>query len=276
MGAVEAIVLAVVQGLTEFLPVSSSGHLALGHWLLGLGAEETELPLAFVVFVHFGTLMAVVVYYWSDLAEIVRDVFRPNRAEGEGETCGWGRRLLILLVVATLPAILAVLVEDQIETLLNLPWAVGVALLITGTALIVSERLGRRVKADRETKPLDALLVGFAQMAAVVPGISRSGSTIAAGLGVGFKRDWAARFAFLMSVPAILGGTIFKLKDLIEAGGDGALGLYLLCGLISAVTGYVAIRLVIGAVQTSNLKWFAIYCYVVGVAAIIADVAGLL
>ncbi len=276
MSTLEAISLAIIQGLTEFLPVSSSGHLALGHWLFDHGGEGEALPLEFVVLVHFGTLVAVVVYYWSDLAEIVVDVFKPRREAGEGETCGWGRRLLILLVVATIPAIFAVLVEDHVEALMNIPWAVGCALLVTGTALVVSERVGKRVKSDRETTAVDALLVGIAQMAAIIPGISRSGSTIAAGLGVGFKREWSARFAFLMSVPAIFGGTLYKLKDLIEQGAGGALGLYLLCFVISAVTGYVAIRLVIGAVQSQNLKYFAVYCYTIGLLAIIADLSNIL
>lgn len=273
MSTLEAIALSVIQGLTEFLPVSSSGHLALGHWLLG--ARE-ELPLEFVVLVHCGTLVAVVVYYWSDLVEIVQDVFRPRRETGDAESCGWGRRLLLLLVVATLPAIIGVLFEDRVEMLMNTPWAVGCALLVTGTALIVSERVGKRVKADRDTTPTDALIVGIAQTAAITPGISRSGSTIAAGLGVGFKREWSARFAFLMSIPAILGGTVYKAKDLIEQGASGAMGLYLLCFAIAAVTGYVAIKLVIGAVQSQNLKWFAAYCYLVGLLAIIADLSNII
>jgi len=157
---------------------------------------------------------------------------------------------------------------------MNLPWAVGCALLVTGTALLISERLGRRLKSDRQTTAVDALLVGVAQAVAVVPGISRSGSTISAGLAVGFEREWAARFAFLMSVPAILGGTVFKLKDLIEQGAGGGLGLYAVCLVVSAVTGYLAIRLVIGAVQSRNLKWFAVYCYAMGLLAIAADLSG--
>jgi len=273
MSTLEAISLAIIQGLTEFLPVSSSGHLALGHWLFG--ARE-ELPLEFVILVHFGTLVAVIVYFRADLLEIIRDVFRPSREAGEGETRGWGRRLFVLLVIATIPAIAGVIFEDQVERLMNMPWAVGCALLVTGTALIVSERVGKRVKSDRDTSALDALLIGIAQVAAITPGISRSGSTIAAGLAVGFKREWAARFAFLMSIPAILGGTVFKLKDLIGQGAGGQMGLHFACFVVAAVTGYVAIRLVIGAVQSQNLKWFAGWCYAVGLLAIIADVSHLM
>ena len=275
MVTLEAITLAIIQGLTEFLPVSSSGHLALGHWLFGMGGDESELPIEFVVLVHFGTLVAVVLYYRADLAEIIRDVFRPGREAGAGEQCGWGRRLLLLLVVATLPAALAIALEGPVERLLNTPWAVGLALLVTGTALLVSERVGKRTKSPEQTTPGDALLVGCAQLAAVTPGISRSGSTIAAGLALGFKREWSARFAFLMSVPAILAGTLFKLKDLLEQGAGGAMALYLLCGAIAAATGYVAIWLVIGAVQSRNLRWFALYCYAVGLVVVVVDLSGL-
>ncbi|MEA3400364.1 MAG: undecaprenyl-diphosphate phosphatase [Armatimonadota bacterium] len=275
MGTLEALALAVIQGLTEFLPVSSSGHLALGHWLFGLSGEAGELPLEFVIWVHFGTLVAVVAYYWADLVEIVRDVFRPHREVAEGEVPGWGRRLLLLLIIATLPAALGLVVEDAVERVLNTPWVVGAALLVTGTALITAERLGRREKSDRQTTALDALLVGFAQLAAITPGISRSGATIAAGLGVGLKREWSARFAFLMSVPAILAGTVFKLTDLVGQEAAGALGLYAVCGLVAAATGYLAIKLVIGAVQSRNLKWFAAYCWAVGLLAIIADLSGM-
>lgn len=275
MGTLEAIVLAIMQGLTEFLPVSSSGHLALGHWLFGLGGDESELPLEFVVLVHLGTLAAVLVYYRRDLGEMLRDLFAPGCAAAEGERRGWGRRLLLLLIVATLPAGLGIVLDDVVERLLNTPWAVGCALLVTGAALLVGERMGRRTKAPGDTTALDALLVGVAQLFAIIPGISRSGSTIAAGLAVGFQREWAARFAFLMSIPAILAGSLVEAGDLIEQGAGDALGLYLLCGAIAAVTGYAAIRLVIGAVQSGNLRWFAAWCFLVGLLAIVASVSGL-
>jgi undecaprenyl-diphosphatase len=275
MGTFEAITLAIIQGLTEFLPVSSSGHLALAHWLFGVGGEGAELPLEFVVLVHLGTLVAVVVYYRHDLAEILRDLFAPRRTAPEGEQCGWGRRLLLLLVVATLPAGLGIVLDDMVEQLLNMPWAVGCALLVTGVALLVGERIGKRTKTPGDTTPLDALLVGVAQLVAITPGISRSGSTIAAGLAVGFEREWATRFAFLMSIPAILAGSLFEVGALLEQGSGGALGLYLLCGAIAAVTGYGAIRLVIGAVQSGNLRWFAAWCFLVGLLAIAVNLTGL-
>lgn len=273
MGTAEAIGLAVLQGLTEFLPVSSSGHLALAHWLVGSGHGEAEaLPLEYVVLVHFGTLLAVIVYYWRDLGKILRDVFAPG-AQAEGRRPrGWGRKLGALLIVATVPAgMVGYAAADYVEGLFNIPWLVGIALLVTGTALLISERVGSREKGDNSTTWLDAWLVGCAQSVALIPGISRSGVTIAAGLAVGFRRGWAPRFAFLMSVPVILGGSAFELRELIAQGGSGDLALYSLCGLISAMTGYVAIRMVIGVVQAGNLKYFAAYCYLVGALAIVAS-----
>lgn len=274
MGTFEAITLAIVQGLTEFLPVSSSGHLALAHWLFGVGGENADLPLEFVVLVHLGTLVAVVVYYRHDLGGILRDLAGTRRVTVEGEAPGWGRRLLVLLVVATLPAAAGLLADDVVERLLNTPWAVGCALLVTGGALLTAERIARRVKAPDDTTLLDALLVGVAQFFAITPGISRSGATIAAGLALGFEREWAARFAFLMSVPAILAGSAFEARHLLAQGVSGALGLYLLCGAIAAVTGYAAIRLVIGAVTSRNLRWFAGWCFLAGLAAIVLNLGG--
>ncbi len=278
MEPIEAIVLAVIQGLTEFLPVSSSGHLALAHWLLGGRAPiHTELPLEYVVLVHFGTLLAVVLYYAEDFAVILRDIFR-GRGSGEGRRPrGWGRKVGWLLVVATVPAaVVGVLFKGYVEALFNVPWVVGISLLITGTILLVGERVGQRNKSETETTLLDAFVVGVGQAVAIVPGISRSGSTIATGLGVGLTPEWSPRFAFLMSVPIILGGTVYEVRDLLAHGAVQNLALYSLCGLISAVFGYLAIRLVINAVRAGNLKYFAAYCYMVGILAIVVDVYGLL
>ena len=277
MGTLEAIGLAVLQGLTEFLPVSSSGHLALGHWLFEAGnGEVAELPLAFVVMVHFGTLLAVVAYYRSDLLRILRDIFAPQSEPGR-RPGWWGRRLALLLIIATIPgAVGGYLFAESIDTLINTPWAVGIALMITATALLVSERVAAHDKRDEDTGLGDAIVVGLAQMVALVPGISRSGSCIAAGLVRGFSQDWAPRFAFLLSVPVILGGTLFTLKDMVGGEGGSSLPLYGICALVSAVTGYLAIVWVIGWVRAGNLKYFAIYCYAIGLAAIIVSAGGLL
>jgi len=278
MGTAEALVLAIIQGLTEFLPVSSSGHLAIGHWLFQLGSDEgLELPLSFVVMVHFGTLLAVVAHYRRDLYEIVRDIAAPRDEESGKVKPGWGRRLALLLVIATVPGALGgFFLEDMLDTLIDIPWVVGVALLLTATALLVSERVAAQDRSEKDTTLLDAVLIGLAQMAALIPGISRSGSCIAAGLGRGFDRDWAPRFAFLMSVPVILGGTIFKVADMLSGEGAEQLGLYSLCALVSAVTGYVAVGWVIGWVRAGNLKYFSAHCYAVGLVVIVTGSLGLL
>ncbi len=278
MGIVEAIGLAIVQGLTEFLPVSSSGHLALGHWLFQAGsAEHTELPLSYVVMVHFGTLLAVLAHYWRDFARMLRDIVGAGSDDEGRAPAGWGRRLALLLIIATVPgAVGGLLLEDTLDKLIDIPWVVGVALLLTATALLVSERRAAQNRSERDTTFADTILVGLAQMAALVPGISRSGSCIAAGLGRGFDREWAPRFAFLMSVPVILGGTVFKLADMLSEGSTEELGLYGVCALVSAVTGYLAIRWVLNWVRKGNLRYFAAYCYVVGLVAIVVNTSGLL
>lgn len=278
MGIAEAIGLAIIQGLTEFLPVSSSGHLALSHWLCHLGeAECPPLPLTYVVMVHFGTLLAVVVYYRSDLWRMLQALL-PTRCCGAGRTNpARGRRLALLLVIATIPGAAAgYLFEDTVDRLMNTPLAVGIALLVTATALLVSEHIAALSRGEEQTRARDALLVGLAQMVALLPGVSRSGSCIAAGLAVGFSREWAPRFGFLMSVPVILGGTVFKVADLIGEGGAGQLGLYGLCALVSAVSGYLAIIWVLRWVQAGNLRYFAFYCYAVGVTVVVVIMGGLL
>lgn len=278
MGITEAVALAVIQGLTEFLPVSSSGHLALAHWLLGTGADrEASLPLTFVVMVHFGTLLAVVVYYRSDLGRLLAALLPARFCPLGRKEQGQGRRLALLLLIATIPgAVGGYFLEDVVEGLINTPWAVGVALLVTAAALLLSERVGKLQRGETETTVADAVLIGLAQMCALVPGISRSGSCIAAGLARGFDREWAPRFGFLMAVPVIAGGTLFKVLDLISAGDAGQLGLYGLCALVSAVTGYVAILWVLRWVRQGYLRYFALYCGIVGLAVIIVSAAGLL
>ncbi|MCD6361485.1 MAG: undecaprenyl-diphosphate phosphatase [Armatimonadetes bacterium] len=278
MGTLEAVGLAVLQGLTEFLPVSSSGHLAVGHWLFQVGAGgDAPLPLGYVVMVHLGTLVAVVVYYRRDLARICRALFMWRKSPGGRIEGGGERRLALLLVIATIPgAIGGYLFEDELDRLINTPWAVGVALLVTATALVASELLAKLQRGEQDTTVVDALVVGVAQMCALVPGISRSGSCIAAGLARGFDREWAPRFAFLMSVPVIFGGALFKIVELVTEGGADRLGLYGLCAAVSAVTGYLAIVWVLRWVRAGNLKYFAAYCYVLGATVIILHASDLL
>lgn len=263
-----ATLLALVQGATEFLPVSSSGHVALAGKLLGL--EQT--PLDFVVAVHLGTLLSVAVYYREDLWAMVRGVVAGRDAEpGLREH----RKLAALLILATIPAALAgYFLEDAIDAALGNTRAIGCALLFTALTLAVASRLGGD-RALQRTGPLQALLVGIAQAGALIPGVSRSGCTIAGGLACGFSRDWAPRFAFLLAIPAIVGGTLLQVLRLV--GGNGSDGFdpvtYLVGVLVAAVVGYLSIILVIDSVRRGNLLYYCAYCAAVGLAAILWSAA---
>ncbi len=263
MSWLTAVILGAVQGATEFLPISSSGHLVIFSRLCGCA----ELPLAFVVITHFGTLLAVVAYYRRDFADMVRSLAVWSSADPEQhEQLKQSRRLVGLLVLGTIPAALAgMLLEDYVAQLFNSLLVVGIALVITGLILLAVNWLSGRKERDSTTL-VDALLIGVAQAVALVPGISRSGLTIAAGLGRGLHRDWAPRFAFLLSAPVILGGTALEVGRLIgQPAPPTELWAYLWGGLVAAVAGYFAVHLVVKAVRQGNLIYFSAYCMVVGI-----------
>ena len=263
-----AIILGAVQGATEFLPVSSSGHLVIFSKLLNV---ETDEWLAFVVITHFGTLLAVVAYYRRDFAGIVRSLLVWSTVDSrQRQELSQARKLLGLLMLGTIPAALAgVLLEDYVVQLFSSLSAVGAALVVTGLILLAVNWLtGQR--EQKQTTIIDALLIGMAQAVALVPGISRSGSTIAAGLGLGLHRDWAPHFAFLLSVPVILGGTALEVKRLIESpAGSAQLAIYLLGGVAAAVTGFAAVHLVVRIVRQGNLIYFSVYCILLGTVTVV-------
>ena len=268
MSWLQAVVLAVVQGASEFLPISSSGHLALVARLLGVG----QLPLAFVVVVHLGTLLAVFAYYRQDFARMLKSlVIWKSADEAQHQRLAQSRRLVGLLAIGTLPAaIVGYLVEDAVQQLFGNILIVGLALIGTGLILVAANWL-RGKKDQTETTVPDALIVGLAQALALVPGISRSGCTIAGGLARGLQRDWAPRFAFLLSAPVILGGSVLAALELAaEPPEPGMLACYLLGAAVAAASGYLAIRVVVGAVRAGNLVYFAGYCVVVGAVTIVA------
>lgn len=251
MTALEALLIGAIQGLTEFLPVSSSGHLVILQNLLGVN----EQPLTFAVLVHMGTLISVFVAFYSDIAAILRKPFT---------------KLTYLIVVGCIPAglagyFLAPYFEQAFESLL----VVGLGLIFTGFILQVSERLAAKSilgKEVQETTYKDVILIGIMQALAIVPGISRSGSTIAAGLMTGLDREFAARFSFLLSIPVILGAGIFELKDLFTGGADFSNTVPYLIGVISAaVFGLLAIKLVMNLVKKGRLAYFSYYVWFLSV-----------
>ena len=253
MSATTAIWLGVVQGLTEFLPVSSSGHLVIAQHFM----SDFEQPgLTFDVVLHLGTLGAVLLYLRREVG-LVLSGWKP------GDLGAPGRRLIGLLVPGTIPVVVAALLfQDAIVAGFENLSVVGVSLGVTGIWLLATSRVASDERRDR-LEPKDALVVGLCQSAALVPGISRSGSTIGAGLARGLAHGAAARFSFLLSIPAILGAAVFNLKDAAAVSGDAWLGYAV--GFLTAFTmGYVAIGIVIKFLESQKFHLFGYYCLVLG------------
>ncbi len=265
--------LGLIQGLTEFLPISSSGHLVVGSKLFSVGT--TEQPLLLEVLLHVGTLVPVIVLYFGDIVEILRSLTRvfsapPARLWQEDR----GFRLAACVVIGTIPTGLAgVLLKDFFEQAFGSLTAVGVTFLITG-AILMSTRL-RRLSADvpEDDSHLTltagrALVVGVAQAFAITPGISRSGTTITAGLHLGIERAMAARFSFLLSIPAITGAVVLHLRKASAASGSD-LGLYAAGAAVAAVSGYLALRWLVRLVRRGELHWFSYYLWPLGLAVLV-------
>ncbi len=268
MDIIQAIILGIVQGLTEFLPVSSSAHLVFMTDILGLPQN-----VAFDTVLHFGTLVAVVGYFWRDILEVISsfissllDIFRGKFKEGLEETPF--KKLSWLLIVGTIPAgIMGILLEKQFEALFNSVLYVGFFLIITGFLLWGAERVKPGEKEVKDISFKNALVIGIAQGIAIAPGISRSGATIAAGLFSGLNRELAAKFSFLLSIPAILGAALVQTKDITSFDISAAV---IFAGFISAaIFGYLAIKLLLKIIKERTLMIFAYYCWIVGIVAII-------
>ena len=277
MSLLSSILLGLVQGIAEFLPISSSGHLAIAEHLLNVSGA-TEIPDFFDVLLHLGTLVAVFVAYWSDIRDMilelisgVRDLARRNTPDPIPPA----RRMILLIIVGTLPLFLVLPVKDLVEGLSDNMYFVAGALLVTGCLLFASDRVRHGRKTERSATLIDVLIVGVAQAIATCPGISRSGTTITAGCFVGFERKFAVRFSFLLSIPAILGANILSLKDAAEAGIDWAsVPVYLVGVAVSAVVGYVCIRLLKMIAAKGRFGWFAYYCWAAGALTLVLAVMG--
>lgn len=264
MTTLDAIILGLIQGLTEFLPVSSSGHLTLGKALLGI----TEKGILFEVVVHLGTLLAVATAFWPDIVWLVRGIFAllPGRPSGGAATESSDSAALTYLgnlVLATIPAVLVgLLFKAEIEQAFGSPLLASMLLLVTGGILLLS-RLGRRSQGGINAKR--SLLIGVSQALAILPGISRSGTTISTGMLVGVEREEAARFSFLMAVPAIAGAFVLQLKDLLDAPPGHAYIFALFVGFVVAyASGLLAIKLLMRVVRRGRFDYFAWYCFAVG------------
>ena len=268
---IEAVFLGIVQGLTEFLPVSSSGHLLLGQYFLGL--DQTRFGLSFDVALHLGTLVAVVVYFWRDLVRMALAFLRSLRRRDFSDP---DQKLAYLVLASTLPAaLIGYLLEDLFETAVRSPWVVVFNLVLVGVLFIVGEAVGRKSRQASKLTFLEAFGIGLAQAAALVPGVSRSGATITLGLFFGLRREEAARFSFLMSAPIIAGAGTLQLGEVVSKGMGAYDTLLFGVGFVSsAVVGYLAIRFFLRFVVNHSLRAFAYYRF--GVAALVTALLVLL
>ena len=272
MSLLSSILLGLIQGVAEFLPISSSGHLAIAEHLLGMSGAS-DIPEFFDVLLHLGTLVAVFAAYWGDIRDMILEFFcgvsdlvhhsTPNPVPP-------ARRLILLIIVGTLPLFVILPVKDRVEGLADNMYFVAGALLVTGCLLYASDRMKKGRKTEKTATLVDVLLVGAGQAIATCPGISRSGTTITAGCFVGFERKFAVRFSFLLSIPAILGANILSLKDAVEAGIHWPdVPVYLVGVLVAAVVGYACIRLLKMIADKGKFGFFAYYCWLAGVLTLI-------
>lgn len=285
MDILKAILMGVLQGLTEFLPVSSSGHLAIIKGLFGMEGDS----ILFDVLLHFATLVAICAVFYKDVLKIViefagmcRDVFLNIAALGKSLSGGREpeyvkvisnpfRNFVLLLIISTIPTgIIGVFMKDIVEYTSTNLLVTGICLICTGLILAMSDFLSDGEKKLKEMHNGDAFAIGVAQGIATLPGLSRSGTTIVAGILCGLDRKFAAKYSFIMSIPAVLGALVLELFDLGSehvTGGD--VGCYVLGMVIAAVIGYFALRLIMNIVVSRYFKYFAYYCGLIGVVSII-------
>lgn len=256
MTVIQALILGIIQGLTEFLPVSSSGHLVIFQHIMGL----QEGTISFDVLLHLGTLLAVFIAFREDIAAIIKRPFS---------------RLTYLVLVGCIPAgLMGFFLEPLFERAFASLLVVGIGLLITGAVLKISEKMAERsfdMKDIQDTTYGDVLFIGILQGLAIVPGISRSGSTIAGGLMAGLERTWAARYSFLVAIPVIFGAGLAQMKDIADQGLNGSFVPHLVGFLAAALFGYIAIKIVMELVRKGRLSIFSYYCWALGTITILAS-----
>jgi undecaprenyl-diphosphatase len=256
-----ALLLAVIQGITEFIPISSSGHLAVAQLLLGF----QEPPVAFDVVLHAGTLIAVLIYYRKDLMEMIRSLRNPAsliKMDGKSDS---PQKLMLLLIIACIPtAVMGVLLKSMIESAFSDLRRVAFEFLIGGALMFATLLRKKYTRGVAEMNAGDALIIGVMQGVSLFPAISRSGATISAALLLGIRPDVSARFSFLLSIPAILGAIIFEAGDIQAHVDHGNLLLYLISGVVAGIFGYLSIRPLIRIIQAARFHYFAYYCWIAG------------
>ena len=272
MSYLSAILLGLVQGIAEFLPISSSGHLSIFQQFFQLADVEHD-HMFFDVLLHLGTLVAVFVAYRKDIAELLREFFSMihlRKLPAGTKPDIPARRTILMIILATLPLVLVLPIKDHVEKLYQNTFFIAFALGITGLLLFLSDRLTQGTKNARNATLTDALLVGLSQAVAVVPGLSRSGTTISAGLARGFERTFAVKFSFLLSIPAVLGANLLSIVDALRSDFDTSLlPVYLVGVLVAMVSGYAAISLLRYIARKGRFGGFAYYCWGAGIVTLI-------
>ena len=271
MDIFQAIIIGLVQGLTEFLPVSSSAHLIFAQQALGVG----DVGLAFDVLMHVGTLVAVIVYFFNDIVNMIKGFLLSLVDLKDGNFIREikkdpYKKLAWLTILATIPVgVVGVLFNDMIESMFQGLTIPAFLLLVTGCLLYVSQRMNTGRIDVRNITIKEALIMGCGQALAILPGLSRSGTTIAAGLFAGLDKEFAAKFSFILSIPAILGAAVFQRKDL--SGGNIEIGACIAGFVVAVISGYLAISVLLKIVREKSLDIFAYYCWIVGIIVLIGS-----
>lgn len=266
-----AIILGAVQGISEFLPISSSGHLVIIPHLLGV-----ETGLAFDTVLHIGTLIAIFTFFYKDIINLIKGfiVSIIDLSEGkfiEGLKTSPEKRFSWLIIVGTIPtALIGLLIKDAVESIFRGTIFVGIFLIVTGLLLFYSERQKRGNITSKNMSFKNAVIIGICQGLAVLPGISRSGSTIASGLCLGLEREYAARYSFLLSIPAVLGAGVLQIKDIATI--DVSFSVLLAGFLSSVIFGYLSIKLLMKMIKGWSLDIFAYYCWIIGFLTVVFSV----
>ena len=271
MDILQAIIIGLVQGLTEFLPVSSSAHLIFAQQALGV----TDVGLAFDVLLHVGTLVAVIGYFYNDIINMIKGFLLSLLDLKDGNFISEVKKdpykkLAWLTILATIPVgVVGVLFNDAVEAMFQGLTVPAFLLLITGTLLYISQRMNSGRIDVRNMGVKEALIMGCGQAVAVLPGLSRSGTTIAAGLFAGLDKEFAAKFSFILSIPAILGAAVFQLKDL--SGGNVEIGACIAGFIVAVISGYFAISVLLKIIREKSLDIFAYYCWIVGLVVLVGS-----
>lgn len=280
MNLVESIVLGIIQGLTEFLPISSTGHLTVAGKLMNLISDQNpQMWTSFIAVIQLGTLLAVFVYFWRDIISIIRDFLRDNwfnrvkfKDQSMHSKMGW------YLVIATLPVVIIGLgFKDIIEGVFtkNL-YVIAISLIVLALILAFAERIGKLNRKNENINWVDALLIGVAQAFALIPGSSRSGTTITAGLFLGLNRETAARFSFLMSIPAVAASGLLQFYQATKYIDQTGFVALIVATVVSSVVGYISIEFLLRYLKTKSMMLFIIYRIVVGIIIIVLLANGII